>query len=409
MNPTRITTVALVVATAVVTLLAGPAQADTVAAENPPVVLAQDTTPAPVSIPATVVGIDADFVNGLTVTGHGGRRVSATAPGQRARAVTAPANRPAVLRNLAAGVRYTVAIAGRRIGTAIPLAQVGAASGLKVQTTTIPGTVLITWAHAANTGEGGDVTFDVTATPLNADGTDGTAVVSAVASGTSATVESLAITSLYRFTVTPRNTASTGRASSASMSKTLEEIAGPAVPVPPSLPAPPTPPPAPSPPAAAPPPPAPVPAPAPAAPPTKVIYVCPANSTPNGDLCRQVAPYTWDVTAYTYHPEAYTYTAYGAPYVVRTGETGPGPTCAAGWSPAWDTDPVLGSVNPHCEQTRQDPYTATGTRDVKDAIPTGYTDTGSNWTQRNAPPAGYTDDGTQWVIDVAKVAQVVPA
>jgi hypothetical protein len=91
------------------------------------------------------------------------------------------------------------------------------------------------------------------------------------------------------------------------------------------------------------------------------------------------------------------------------GEIGPGPTCPAGWWPAWDTDPVRGSVNPHCEQTRQDPYTATGTRDVKDATPAGYTDTNSTWTKKNSPPAGYTDDGTQWVIDIPKVAQVVPA
>ena len=66
-------------------------------------------------------------------------------------------------------------------------------------------------------------------------------------------------------------------------------------------------------------------------------------------------------------------------------------------------------MNPHCEQTRQDPYTATGSRDVKDAIPAGYTDTGTGWTKKNTPPAGYTDDGTTWVIDLPKVATVVPA
>jgi hypothetical protein len=400
MNPTKLTTAALVLFTTVAALMASPAQAASVAQENPPVVLAQDTTPAPATITATVVGIDANIVGGLTVTGHDGKRVTATAKGQRTRTVTAPASRPAVLRNLTPGVRYTIAIAGRRIGTAVPLAQVGPATGLTVQTTSTPGTVLVTWSHTATAREGASVGFDITATPLTADGTDGVAVVSLAATGSPATLESLTTTSRYRFTVTPRNTASTGRATSATMSTTLGETTAAPVAAPPAAP---TPPPAASPPST------PAPAPAPAGPTTRTIYVCPTGSAPNGDLCRKVAPYTWDVKAYTYHPETYTYTAYGAPYVVRAAEIGPGPTCAPGWNPAWDTDPLRGSVNPHCEQTRQDPYQATGTRDVKDPTPTGYTDTGSNWTMKNAPPAGYTDDGTQWVIDIAKIAQVVPA
>ena len=39
--------------------------------------------------------------------------------------------------------------------------------------------------------------------------------------------------------------------------------------------------------------------------------------------------------------------------VERRGECGPGPDCSChpGFGPAWDTDPVLGSVNPHCERT----------------------------------------------------------
>jgi hypothetical protein len=95
MNRTKLAAVAL--ATAATTLIAGPAHADTVAQENPPVLIAQDTTPAPATIPATIVGIDANIVGALSVTGHGGKRVTATAKGQRTRAITAPANRPAVL------------------------------------------------------------------------------------------------------------------------------------------------------------------------------------------------------------------------------------------------------------------------------------------------------------------------
>ena len=53
--------------------------------------------------------------------------------------------------------------------------------------------------------------------------------------------------------------------------------------------------------------------------------------------------------------------------------------------------------------------TVVGTQYVRDAAPAGYTDTGSAWTKKNTPPAGYSDDGTAWVIDLPKVATVVPA
>ena len=48
---------------------------------------------------------------------------------------------------------------------------------------------------------------------------------------------------------------------------------------------------------------------------------------------------------------------------------------------------------------------------VKDATPTGYTDTGTAWTHqvKDTAPAGYVDNGTAWVKTVAKVATVVPA
>jgi hypothetical protein len=39
----------------------------------------------------------------------------------------------------------------------------------------------------------------------------------------------------------------------------------------------------------------------------------------------------------------------------NTGECGPGPDCSChpGWGAHWDTDPVLGSVNPHCSRDVQ--------------------------------------------------------
>lgn len=65
--------------------------------------------------------------------------------------------------------------------------------------------------------------------------------------------------------------------------------------------------------------------------------------------------------------KAYTY------YSVHenVGECGPGPDCSChpGYGPHWDTDPQLGSVNPHCS------------RDVsyKNSTPSGYTDSYSEW------------------------------
>ncbi len=231
---TRRAAAALALATAAALTLAGPAAADTIAVETPPVVLAQDTTPAPATVPADVVGIDTNIVGGLTVTGHQGKRVTASAKGRPTRSVTTAISAPAVLKGLIPGVRYTVRIGGRKVATAIPLAQVGAASGLRVETTGTPGAVQLSWTHAPALHEGGDVSYDITATPLMADGSDGPAVVTATTTGSSATLTGLDATVRYRFTVTPRNTASAGRASSATMTTTLGALTGstPATPVP---------------------------------------------------------------------------------------------------------------------------------------------------------------------------------
>lgn len=395
MRTTQLTAAVLAVATATVLALAGPATAsDTIAAETTPVILAQDTSPAPVTIPASIVGIDADLVGGLTVTGHQGRKVTAAARGRTTRKVTVPAGKPAVLKGLTPGVRYTVTIGGRRVGTAIPLAQVGAASGLRVETTEIPGTVQVSWAHTAATGEGQDVTFDVTATPLNADSSDGAAVVAVTASASPATLTGLATDVRYRFTVTPRNTASAGRPSSATMTRTLAELAGdagrtpviavtvPAVTVP-ATPA-----------AAAAPAPGPAPAPAPQA--TKTIYVCPTGYTETvADGCEMTLPFTFhtvtETSPYTYHQEyGQTGWAYSWGYCTGSGKSG-------NWS----------NGDPYCQ-------TATfGYNDVKNAPPTGFTDDGTQYVKttqvKDTPPVGYADNGTTWVATAAKIATVVPA
>lgn len=386
MITTRRAAAALAVATAAVLAFAGPAAADTIAVETPPVVLAQDLTPAPATVPADVVGIDANIVNGLTVTGHQGMRVTAAAKGRTTHSVTVSADKPAVLKGLTPGVRYTVRIGGRTVATAIPLAQVGSAAGLRVETTGTPGAVQLTWTHVISAHEGDDVSYAITAMPLLADGTDGPAVVTATASGSTTTLTGLDAKARYRFTVTPRNTASAGRPSTATMTTTLGALTGtaPVTPVPAAAPQP----------AVVTPAPAPAPAPGPS---TKTIYVCPAGFVPAGDACT-------DTKAFTFHAETVAYTFHngvvGSHVVHHPGEGAcsylPNPNSPTGLDifcpPGWD-ETVLDYGN------------------VKDATPAGYTDTGTAWTHqvKDTAPAGYVDSGTAWVKTVAKVATVVPA
>jgi hypothetical protein len=351
------------------------------------VLVAQDTSPAPATIPARIVGIDANIVAGLTITGHPGGRISASAKGHPTRSVLARTGRPAVLKGLTPGVRYAITIAGRRIGTAIPLAQVGPAAGLRVATTDTPGTVHITWSHTPARGEGSAVSFEVTAIPLAADGTDTAPVITHTATSTTATLSDLDADARYRFTVTPRNTASSGRSTSATMTRTLAATSGPAAPPPAPAPSAPTPAP----------PVVPAPAPAPPAPPappaTKTVYVCPeAYTETSSGQCQKTLPYTFTTIAYTFH------TGVVGSHVVHHGPTQcdylPNPSSPTGLDiyciGAWDE-------------------TVLDYGQVKDATPTGYTDTGTAWTKKDPTPSGYTDTGTAWVQTVPKVAKIVPA
>ncbi|MDI1289180.1 MAG: hypothetical protein PSX37_04405, partial [bacterium] len=124
-------------ASALLVAVAPMASASTVVAEDPPpTVIAEDTTPqAPSPTDAQMVRIDANLVDALSVTGHRGRQVTASAPAHRTRSVRVPANRPAVLTRLDPGVRYTISIGSTAIGSAIPVGQVSPATGLVVETT----------------------------------------------------------------------------------------------------------------------------------------------------------------------------------------------------------------------------------------------------------------------------------
>jgi hypothetical protein len=380
-----IAALAWLIASATVLAVAGPAAADTIAVETPPVVVAQDTEPAPATVPADVVGIDTNIVGGLTVTGHQGKRVTAAAKGRATRAITVAAGMPAVLKGLAPGVRYTVRVGGQKVATTIPLAQVGAASGLRVETTGTRSAVQLSWTHAATQHEGDDVTFEVTATPLLADGTDGAAVITATATGTTTTLTGLDTNARYRFAVTPRNTASAGRTSAATMTTTLGALTGTVAT---------TPAPAPSAePAAVTPAPTPAPAPGPS---TRTIYVCPDGYVTAGDSCTHTKAYTFHTKtlAYTYH------TGVIGSHVV----THPPTHCDYLPNPNSPT-----GLDIYCTGGYDETVLDYG--QVKDATPTGYTDTGTAWTRqvKDTAPAGYVDTGTAWVKTVPKVATVVPA
>ena len=362
---------------------ATPAIADT----GPGEVVAADLA-APPAQPATarMVGVDANLVAGLTVTGAGGRKVTVAAKGERPRSFAPAAGRSAVFRRLTPGRVYTIIVAGTRVGTGVPLAAVGPAYGLTVSTTGTPDEVLLRWSHRPAKAQGPAITYTVTASPVGVIGKSSDAATETTGT-TSATVTRMVVdpATRYTFTVTPRNPVSSGHPTSATMTRTLREMTGttevpttpaPAVVVTPAA----------TPPAPASPPPAPGPS-------TKTIYVCPDGYTETaGGLCQVTLAYTYDSKVYTFHQET----------------TGPAPMLdsyetAVAACPGGYNFEDYGWVK-YCRQ-----YGPAPTRTVKDATPDGYTDTGSAWTKKDPAPDGYLDDGAQWVKTAAKVARVVPA
>ena len=354
--------------------------------------IAQDSTPAPLAPATVVVGVDADIPLGLTVRGSAGKPVTVQAVGEKARTgIAAKAGAPVVFTKLTAGKAYTVSIAGKRIGTVTPVAAPSPAWGLTVSTTDTAGAVALEWKHQV-TKDQGKIAYQVTATPRGMDGRSLPAqkAVMATSSATSWTLDGLDPSVLYTFSVTPANTAATGKATTAVMSRSLSEIFGTGkvasdpvpAPVVTQAPAP----------AAAP-----APAPAPAGPSTRTIYVCPDGYSDNAGVCEHVLAYTFhtetETRAYTY-----TWTKVGSHQEPSTGPCNylPNPNSPTG-------------LDIYCPP----PVTVDDYANVKDATPAGFSDTGTNWVKntqvRDAMPAGFSDNGTAWVKTAAKVAQVVPA
>jgi len=372
-------------AASIALLGSAPAMAVTVAQEPAPTVVAADTTPA-------ITQVLANRVNALTVISPVGGLLAAKSSGHATRTVQAKAGQPVTMSNLDPGVRYTITLNGNRIGFGLPVSQVGPATGLRVETTDKPGEVQLSWSHTASRGEG-VVHYTASATAVNERAPGATSIVSDLHT----TLTGLDLNQRYTFTVTPMNTASTGRASTATMQQTLAQLSGVLVEQPAAQPVQVTPTAAPAPSA----PPAPAPAPSPA---TRTIYVCPDGFADTGSTtCSKTLPYTYHqvttTSPYTYH-QAFIQTGSHVDY--SSSPNGGTYYAQDQWNPNDGSPAGYYAVVP-------DGYYAS----VKDAPPAGYTDSGTNYVKTeqvlDPAPAGYTDSGSAWVMTVPKIAQQVPA
>jgi len=311
------------------------------------------------------------------------------------------------------------------VGTGTPVNAPGAAYNLTITSTGKPTSALVSWKYQDARGQG-IIDYQVSATPVAGQMPTARSAEmkrSITSETTDVVIGDLDPDVLYTFTVTPHNTATNGKASSATLPITLGAAAGqlsaaekaqavetarvaaqlaaeaaaraaannrpataPAGPVTPT---------------------------GPAAPTTKTIYVCPAGFSERGALCEKTSPYTYrtQVTniGYSYHNE----TVSG----IRTESrldgfpNGDGSTpCPAGYGASWGQ---FGYNGPVCSRMVdvQVPYSETIS--VKDAPPGGFSDNGANYTKseqiKNTPPVGYTDNGSTWIAVAAKEAKVVPA
>lgn len=341
------------------------------------------SAPAPnATVAAQVPTAVASKPRTITVSNHRGRSVVLFAKGEQIRRNLSPGTKPATFTTLTAGRLYTVSVGGQPIGTVVALDAPSAASGLRVSTTDRPGTVALEWQHKATRATGGsDVEFVVTATSATAP-----EVSAAVRGVHTAELTGLEPQALYSFSVTPRNSAGSGKATKAAMTRTLAQLTGtPTKTV--DIPSAPTPRPA-----DATPTPAPAPAPGPS---TRTIWVCPEGYAEVAGQCQTTLAYTFHNATET---RAYTYTW------TQTGTRRNTDNQTCGYLPDAYGNPVV-----ECWGAYDEPVYS----NVKDGTPAGYTDNGTAWVRtiqvKDAAPAGYADNGTQWVKTAAKVERTVPA
>ena len=397
---------ALLIGSAVFT--APVANASELVATDPSgVVIAQDQTALLQATPSAP--------RAVTVTTEPGTLVTIDAKGVKPKRAVANKDGQVTFTKLKAGKEYTVTTADQE-AQVTPVINVGKASDLTVMTTDRIDTVDFTWSHKATKARGGsDIGYTLTATPLTdsngadndanngANNDDATAPqpISVEAAGNEGELTGLDPLVMYEFSVTPHNALGNGKASTATMTRTLAQITG--LPVPTADQAgngspatagngseneQPTPAPAPKP--APAPAPAPKPGPAPAPKPaTRTIWVCPDGYGDVNGVCTQTKDYTFhDVTEtkpYTYHTE-----------FVNTG---------------WRVDPypcTSGTAHPDgC-------WVPLGyDKQVKDSAPAGWTDNGSAYErtvqEKDDTPSGWSDNGSAWIRTTAKVEKVVPA
>ena len=379
------------------------------AAESPGTVVAAAQTAAKPSILAS-------SPRGLTVTGVHGSSVTIvtrSGPGSTTPITKSPDKSGRVtFSNLIAGANYVVVHDGKIIGSGTPVNAVGSATDLVVRATSKNNTVKLDWSHkATKTNGGAGVTYVITAKPAGGSGKTVTAEMTGTSTRSSSAAKSSTLSgldpdALYVFTITPKNSAGTGKSSVARMERSLADITGikstgaaepvvvvievePAekpVPVKPVEAKPATPAPAPA------------PAPGPASPSTRTIYVCPDAYTETGSgVCEKTSAYTYTSIGYTYHSEP----NYVQVQIGTTERSHPFDGNACGWGTLYGNTCYEYTA---VYETRQQ-----GTNQVKDATPAGYTDTGSTWSKKDSMPTGYTDNGSAWVQTAAKVAKVVPA
>ncbi|NKB92512.1 MAG: hypothetical protein GKR85_09610 [Candidatus Nanopelagicales bacterium] len=282
-------------------------------------------------------------------------------------------------------------------------------------TTSEPGTITATWAHATSKARGGlTIGYTLTATPVGVadgvpDGDSGVPSITVETDSTEAVLRGLDPRVLYSFTVTPHNPLGEGRASVARMDRSLAEVSGIAVPAaddagsdsaeetPSTEPS--TAPVATSPPASRP---APNPAPQ-----MRTVWVCPAAFTEVGGVCTQSMNYTFHDEKLT---QDYTYTS------DRRLEQCAGSDCPGSEYKDFGTD-WSGTTCPHGGTMHDGKCLGwtTGqkwvTHQVKDAPPWGWYDDGSQYATdvqvRDETPSGWSDTGTEWIRTAAKVARMV--
>ncbi len=373
-----------------------------IAVDQSGVVIAQDQTSQLRAVPSAP--------RAITVTTEPGTLVTVQAPGVKSQARVTNKIGQATFAKLKAGKTYTVST-NDDDATVVPVIKVGRASDLTIMTTDQPGTIQATWQHKATKARG-DVGYTLTATPLGSRQDDD--VITTESTTTEADLTGLDPLVMYEFSVTPHNALGNGKASTATMNRTLAAITGlptlndaktdqspnveadqadnatdEAEKVTPVRPVTPAPQPAPK--------PAPGPAPQPS---TRTIWICPSEYNDVNGVCTQERAYTFTETTetapYTYsenfHQTGWQDESFApAPCTFGTyhanGPQGEGCYVAAGPTGYYTTD--------------------------KDAAPTGWTDDGSQYTRtvssKDETPEGFSDNGSVWVRTAEKIAKVVPA